>query len=276
MNLQPVARQSVSDAVFEQLQAEILGGNLGAGEPLPSERALTEMMGVNRQAVREALKRLDQAGLVEINHGGVTRARNYRESAGLDLLSTLLTKPDGSIDVTVARSIMEMRACIGPDAARLCAGRAVSPIPEHLVAVVEAMDAVADDLPALSALSWRFWELIIDGCDNVAYRLAYYSLRESAAPATDLLPAITGPELRDLDDHHKLAAAIRDGDGATAEATARQILQLGIASMSSLLGALDPTGTPTTARSSSTKSSTTSSTTKSSTTKSSTTKGRTR
>src|SRR3954451_11768659 len=102
MQLQPVARHSVSDAVFEQLQAQILGGHLAAGEALPSERALTELMGVNRQAVREALKRLDQAGLVEINHGGVTRARNYRESAGLDLLSTLLTKPDGSVDVTVA------------------------------------------------------------------------------------------------------------------------------------------------------------------------------
>jgi len=239
MHLQPIARLSVSDAVFAQLQAQILDGHLSPGDALPSERALTEMMGVNRQAVREALKRLDQAGLVEINHGGVTRARNYRESAGLDLLSTLLTNADGTIDITVARSVMEMRACIGPDAARLCAQRAVSPLPEHLVAVVDAMDAVADDLPALSALSWRFWELIIDGCDNVAYRLAYNSLRESAAPATDVIPLITGPELRDLQSHRALASAIRDGDGAAAEATARLILQLGITSMTTLLTELE-------------------------------------
>jgi GntR family transcriptional repressor for pyruvate dehydrogenase complex len=240
MNLQPVARHSVSDAVFEQLQGQILDGHLAPGEALPSERALTEMMGVNRQAVREALKRLDQAGLVEINHGGVTRARNYRESAGLGLLPTLLTGADGTVDVTVARSIMEMRACIGPDAARLCALRAVAPMPEQLLAIVDAMDAVAGDLVALSALSWRYWELIIDGCDNLAYRLAYNSLRAAAAPADEVLPVVTGPELRDLVDHRSLAEAIRAGDAPTAEATARTILQLGIASMTALLASLDP------------------------------------
>src|SRR4051794_169726 len=109
MQLEPVARQSVSDAVFDQLQGEILAGRLAAGEALPSERALTDLLGVNRQAVREALKRLDQAGLVEINHGGVTRARDYRLSAGLDLLASLLQRPDGRVDVAVARSIVEMR-----------------------------------------------------------------------------------------------------------------------------------------------------------------------
>src|SRR5690348_9206426 len=114
MPLQPVARQSVSDAVFEQLRDEILSGRLTPNEALPAERTLTEVLGVNRQAVREALKRLHQAGLVEISHGGSTRVRDYRSSAGLDLLETLLIAADGSIDARVARSIMEMRACIGP------------------------------------------------------------------------------------------------------------------------------------------------------------------
>ena len=41
----------------------ILEGKLEAGSALPSERFLAEEFGVNRHAVREALKRLEQAGL---------------------------------------------------------------------------------------------------------------------------------------------------------------------------------------------------------------------
>ena len=241
MNLEPVSRQSVSDAVFDQVQGEILAGRVAPGEALPSERALTDLLGVNRQAVREALKRLDQAGLVEINHGGATRARDYRRSAGLDLLATLLLRPDGSVDVGVARSIVEMRACIGPDAARLCARRVVAPRADQLAAVVEAMVAVPDDLVALAALDWRFWELIIDGADNVAYRLAFNSLRDGVAPLAGALPAVQGDELRDLAAHRAIAHAIAAGDDRRAERAARQLLQRGVVATTALLASIDHT-----------------------------------
>ncbi len=52
MPLQPVARSSVADAVFAQLLDGVLSGELDAGVELPAERALTQALGVNRQAVR--------------------------------------------------------------------------------------------------------------------------------------------------------------------------------------------------------------------------------
>src|SRR5690349_15136281 len=56
--IQPVQRRSVPDDVFEQLAAEVVGGVLAPGAPLPSERKLAELLGVSRPAVREALQRL--------------------------------------------------------------------------------------------------------------------------------------------------------------------------------------------------------------------------
>src|SRR5687768_18197671 len=114
MPLQPVLRSSVSDAVFDQLLDEVLSGGIDAGEELPAERALTEALGVNRQAVREALQRLAEAGLVEIRHGGRTRVTDYRRTSGLELLPRLLIRADGSVDTDVAMSILELRACLGP------------------------------------------------------------------------------------------------------------------------------------------------------------------
>src|SRR5687768_14972815 len=101
----PVTRQSLSDAVFEQLRSRIVTGEMRPGSTLPAERTLAEMLGVNRGAIREALKRLAQARLISIQQGGATRVLDYRATAGMELLSNLLITADGGLDVRVARSV---------------------------------------------------------------------------------------------------------------------------------------------------------------------------
>src|SRR3954462_734358 len=108
----------VSDRVHERLRRDILDGRLAPGDPVPSERVLAEELGVNRHAVREALKRLQQAGLVRISQGGATRVQDWRDAGGLDVLLDLV---EGDIPPELVRSVMEMRASIGLDAARRCA-----------------------------------------------------------------------------------------------------------------------------------------------------------
>ncbi|MEA2499475.1 MAG: hypothetical protein QOH26_1880, partial [Actinomycetota bacterium] len=95
MGLRPVERRSASGAAFDQILDELVAGRLSPGAALPAERALTETLKVNRQAVREALQRLSQAGLLDIRQGGSTRVLDYRHSASLDLLPHLLSRPDG-------------------------------------------------------------------------------------------------------------------------------------------------------------------------------------
>ena len=106
MGLSKIDRRTLSDAVFDQLSREIVDGHMEPGALLPSERELVQVLGVNRGAVREALKRLAQRGLVQIQQGGGTRVLDYRQSAGLDLLGALMVRGDGEVDVRVARSVM--------------------------------------------------------------------------------------------------------------------------------------------------------------------------
>src|SRR5436190_18877412 len=119
-----LVNRSLADQVFEQLATAILTGQYSPGAPLPGERAMTETFGVNRHVVREAVKRLAQVGFVKVSPGGRTKVLDFKQHAGLDLLAILadhssVGKDEGSIWL----SMMEMRATIAEDAARLCAQR---------------------------------------------------------------------------------------------------------------------------------------------------------
>jgi DNA-binding FadR family transcriptional regulator len=219
--LKPVRRQSLSDAVFEQLRDRIVAGELEAGTNLPAERVLCSVLGVNRGAVREALKRLAQARLVAVQHGGASRVLDFRSSAGLELLPELLTTAGGGIDATVLRSVVEMRSALVPDIARLAAMRGGTDTARALETVVAEMRATTDDLPRRQRLAMDYWSHLVDGTGNVAYRLAYNSLRQTYDRVMDVLTGLLAPIFGDVRSYAALAAAVGAGDAPTAQRLAR-------------------------------------------------------
>ena len=57
--------ETKTQQIFNQVASAILAGKLGPGDPITSERALAEQLGVSRNIVRNALRRLEEHGLVE-------------------------------------------------------------------------------------------------------------------------------------------------------------------------------------------------------------------
>lgn len=241
MPLEKVRRSSVADAVFDQLAQGVLSGELKAGEALPGERALTEALGVNRQAVREALGRLAEAGLVDIRHGGRTRVRDYRRGAGLELLPRLLLTAGGTVDVDVVASIMELRTCLGPEVARRCAERADAAGRRAVSEHAAAMAAAGADLAVLTALDLQFWDALVEGAGNIAYRLAFNGLRQTYEPITELLRETLAEELTNHDDRAAIAAAVDAGDGEAAAAGAQRLLSAGERGVTNLLHSIAAT-----------------------------------
>ncbi|MGD8564536.1 MAG: FCD domain-containing protein [Desulfarculaceae bacterium] len=77
--------------IVEQIQDDILEGRLLSGERLPPERELTEIHQTSRGTIREALRVLEQKGLISIKIGGkggavVNTITNEMLSDSLDLL----------------------------------------------------------------------------------------------------------------------------------------------------------------------------------------------
>jgi GntR family transcriptional repressor for pyruvate dehydrogenase complex len=219
----PVTRRSLPEAVFEQLAADIVAGDLAPGEPLPSERALAEALGVSRPAVREALTRLAQAGLVDIRQGESTIVRDYQRSGSLDLLPRLLLDERGELRLPVARAVIEARRAIGPEVSRLAAERASPALADRLDAVVDEM-ADTTDVVALQRHAHAFWDAVVDGTDNVVYRLLFNALARAYEPVMDALATLMRAEVSDLPSFRTVAAAVRAGDGGTAAEATRHII----------------------------------------------------
>lgn len=198
-----------------------------AGDVLPAERELVTQLGVNRGAVREALRRLAQAGLVTIQQGGGTRVLDFRRSAGLDLLSRLLLRADGQIDLPVARGLVEMRAAIAPDVARLCARRGGSKSADQLRGIVVAMEQARGDLPRLQRLSIAFWEELVRGSDNIAYELAFNTLKETYERIREALVEVMADEVRAIEAYRSIAASVARSDELAAKHVAQALIEKG-------------------------------------------------
>lgn len=225
MRLQVIRARSLADQVFGQLAAEILSGHYQPGEHLPPERALAEIFNVNRQVVREATKRLAQADLVKISQGEGTRVLDFRDSAGLDLLGLMAEYTDGTIEVArYWRAVMEMRCALATDIIRLCTQRASQTLRNQILEIAQSMQNAGSD-NELFELELRFWDLLLEGANNIAYRLAANSLKKSALSVPQQTMRWSLFEIKECGYRVPLAKAIASGDTAKAEARARSDLR---------------------------------------------------
>ena len=119
-----------------------------------------------------------------------------------------------------------MRASVGADAARRCAQRAGAALRAEITARAEALAAV-EDLAARNAHYEVLWDLIVEGSDNIAYRLALTTLVERQQVASVSAAAVAG-ELGDAAAIRALAEAIAAGDDERAFTVARGLLERSI------------------------------------------------
>ena len=183
-----------------------------AGTRLPTERQLTESLGVGRSTVREALNGLALIGVVEVRHGqGVFVAER---TTALPTVFEL-----GTVE---ARQLHEARAVIEIEIARLAALRRT---PEQL----EALEALlADHKADLDAgrppvvQASRFHLLLAEAADNAVLASVlrpYFRLMFERGPALyETAPAYARWE---LEQHRAILDAVRDGDAERASALMR-------------------------------------------------------
>ena len=228
--------RSAVDATVALLEGRVLHGSWSAGDKVPTEAALVRELGVSRTTVREALNRLASTGLIVAPHSGTRRVADFRDSAGLEVLSALVVSPEGQVDFSIVRAVTEMRSAIAPDVARLAAERRSDEQATTLQQGVDALDASAP-LGVLLEQTLEWWTTLVHVSDNLAYRLAYNTLRSTYTEGRGLLQQVIAEELRAVDRYHAVTTAVRRQDGAAAASECGALVQLGAQSIFAAIAA---------------------------------------
>jgi DNA-binding FadR family transcriptional regulator len=122
-----MATRGKRDDTMKQIEAMILARKLRSGDRLPSERQLQVKYGIGRGTVREALRSLQQEGLIEVKRGarGGAFVKEVDSERVSETLATLIRHGGVSIE-----HLAEFREVIEPATAAFAAERAT---PEDIV-----------------------------------------------------------------------------------------------------------------------------------------------
>ena len=93
-------------------------------------------------------------------------------------------------------------------------------------------------------LSLAFWDTLVEGSDNLAYRLVFNTLRETYAKVQELLTRALEDEITDVWGYREIAQAVRKGDGTKAAKRATEHIERGTATMMQLLDGVAGLGAP--------------------------------
>lgn len=220
------SRKPLGEQLYEELSRDIIHGRLAPGSNLLAERKMSEARGVNRGAVREAMKRLAQMRLVRTVHGGGNRVEDWQQVAGLELLPDLLVNESGLPNFAVLRSLLEMRATLAVDAARLAAQRIT---PEQHVALQDCVDRMRkrpNDVEHQQHEVQQFWALLVRASANQVYVMAFNSLDICWQRYGAHLRHLLSDELRAVNQYQAIAEACRKHNPDAAAKHASQLVQM--------------------------------------------------
>ena len=132
-----ISRQRLYQQVAQQLQEMILDGDLQPGNKLPPERQMAEQMGVSRTVIREAVKTLEQRGLVKVLTGDGTYVSQIDPETVSESIGRFIRQRVYSFE-----ALNEVRLIFEVELAGLAAQRASAQIVEALEKSLHEMEIV--------------------------------------------------------------------------------------------------------------------------------------
>lgn len=208
---QPARAEPLVVQVSRQFRERIAGGDWPVRSRIPGEKHLARELGVSRGTVREALRALTAAGLLEPRVGDGTYVRASDELTGL-LGQGGGTELEHALDV---RGVLEVAA-----AERAARHRTDT----HLDGMREALSLRAaaeraDDVDAYVAADSRFHRAVVEAAGNPLLTRLYDALRENVVESIRRTTSL--PEAQGLNDLHEgLLSAIEDRSPERARAIA--------------------------------------------------------
>jgi DNA-binding FadR family transcriptional regulator len=209
--------------VVGQVQTAILDGRLQPGDKLPPERELGEMLGTSRGTLREALRVLEQKGLIEIRLG-VGGGAMVKDPGGEQITESLGMLIQSQ--KVALHHLAEFREGVEGTVAGLAAQRASTKEIQHLQALIEAAQVCwktgIEKWPEFVRVDEKLHMFIARIAGNPLYEFILRTVHDNIHIYYDrFLPTGINELNENYEDLRQLVAAITEGQAERAAELAR-------------------------------------------------------
>jgi GntR family transcriptional regulator, transcriptional repressor for pyruvate dehydrogenase complex len=205
------------EQLADLLRERITSGDLREGDRLPSETALAEQAGVSRSTVREALRTLEQAGLItRASPRVMVVAKQDEDPAFRELRHELRRR-----NVTF-HHLHEALVTLEPELARFAAIRADAGDIREMRAMIAAQEANLDHFKEWSRLDVEFHLAIAETSANPALIIAREPISQVLLPTLHRFMDSIEMTEHATQYHRRMLSEIEAGDADTAAAVTRR------------------------------------------------------
>ena len=221
MPLSTARRAGLVDQVIEQLRTSVSSGEWPVGDRIPNETVLVESLGVGRNTVREAVRALAHAGILDVRQGDGTYVRATSEVSGA------LRRLCGA----ELRDVLQVRRGLEVEGARLAAANRTDADVAELRALLARRDECLQDgrTDDFARADVEFHLAVVASSHNVMLTELYRGLLEAVAASV----ATTHEKPVEIVDHGLLLDHIAAGDVEQAARTAGELLDRILAALDS-------------------------------------------
>ncbi|WP_332645859.1 FadR/GntR family transcriptional regulator [Lysinibacillus sp. 54212] len=213
----PQPKQKAYQIIVDQIRENYLNGDLLPGEKLPTERELASRFNVSRTSIREALRKLEIKGIIEIKQGsGSFIKASESNTLGEELSSTIIKTEKKRI-----YEMLELRQALEVECAFLAARRATSEDLERISLALEMMIRAKDDVELGIQADLSFHINIALASHNSIFLGLFQTLSEHMH---DTIRATRSQRLKDpertqetIDEHKEIYLAIAAGEATQAK-----------------------------------------------------------
>lgn len=161
-------------AIAEEFILQSIWNNrFPVGSSLPSERELAKMVGITRTTLREVLQRLARDGWLTIHHGKATRVNNIWDTAGPNVIETLVWLDRSMIPVIIS-NVVSLRTQMG----EIYIPQAVKINSESAVALFDSLAQIEDTAESYAAFDYSLYRGFTFLAKKPVYGLILNSFKE--------------------------------------------------------------------------------------------------
>lgn len=207
----PVLKQNLADRLARRIRAMIAEGNYKEGDRLPAIMEMARRFGVGHPSLREALKKLETMGVVEIRHGSgvyVTRSHDVLVVAATDYTGTVTKKL--LLDLVQARMPLEIQSVA------LAARNAEDGHLQEMRRVLTTAGENLQDDDMLNNINMSFHHQIALASGNAVLTQLLAVLHELFSDEQRLILGIFGSREKDHQEHIGILEALEKRDEALA------------------------------------------------------------